>query len=305
MQKKIIALAIAGLASSAAFAADNVTIYGRLDYGFMTRSGNSGGVQNATSKHEFGSGLQAGSRIGFKGAEELGNGLKLIFESEFGTAVDQTAGTINAAGGVPSGPSAASGSTAATWTNRHSYVGLTGGFGTAVGGRLDGVRYGLFNKYDAFAGGTVGNFTNMAKGQVDRADNAIAYISPNFSGFTVTAAYATNIGGAEGGNNGYTGAATATAIGNNNDLRLNTLMGQYENGPISLSVDAETVKSVKSNNGLDLDVKVYVLAGSYDFGVVKVSALYDWHNVDVNDVEAAKDRAWFISAKVPDRKSVV
>jgi len=293
MQKKLIALAIAGLASSAAFAADNVTIYGRLDYGFMARSGNSGGVQNAETKNEFGSGLQAGSRLGFRGAEELGNGLKAIFEVEFGTAVDQIAGTLNATG------AAANGSTAATWVNRHSYVGLTGGFGTVVGGRLDGVRYGIFNKYDPFAGGTVGNFTHMSKGQVDRADNAIAYISPNFSGFTGTLAYSTNISGAEGANGGYTGAAVAAAPGNHNDLRLHTFMVNYANGPIDLTADAEQVKSEDSNNGLDLKVRVYTLAGSYDFGVAKVSALYDWHKVDLNGSEVADDRAWFLGAKIP------
>ena len=229
MQKKLIALAVAGLASSAVFAADNVTIYGRMDLGYLNQSGNSGGVQNVNSKGSIASGLQSGSRIGFKGSEDLGNGLKAIFQAEFGTAIDQASAT----------------STAATWVNRNSYVGLTGGFGTVVGGRLDGVRYGIFNKYDAFAGGTVGNFTQMT-GQVDRADNAIAYISPNFNGFTATLVYATNIAGPEN-------------AGNRNDLRLNTLMVNYENGPLSLTADYETVKSVEET-AANVDVKVTTLA---------------------------------------------
>ena len=272
MQKKLIALAIAGLASSAAFAADNVTIYGRMDYGYLNQSGNSGAVQNVNSKNSMASGIQAGSRIGFRGTEDLGNGLKVIFESEFGTGIDQTA----------------AGTTAATWLNRHSYVGLTGNFGTVVGGRLDGVRYGIFNKYDAFAGGTVGNFTQMT-GQVDRADNAIAYISPNFSGLTATLAYATNIAGPE-------------AAGNKGDLRLNTFMVNYANGPLDLTADYETVKSVNPVAGAaDLDIKVTTLGGSYDFGVVKLSALWDKHTADNRAAGAAVTdyRDWFVSAKAP------
>jgi len=272
MQKKLIALAIAGLASSAAFAADNVTIYGRMDYGYVNQSGNGGGIQGVDSRNSLASGVQAGSRIGFRGTEDLGNGLKAIFESEFGTGIDQTA----------------AGTTAATWLNRHSYVGLTGNFGTVVGGRLDGVRYGIFNKYDAFAGGTVGNFTQITN-QVDRADNAVAYITPNFSGFTGTLAYATTIAGPE-------------LAGNHNDLRLNTIMGNYANGPIDLTVDYETVKSVSPTAGNpDYDVKVTTLGGSYDFGVVKVSALWDKHTADnrANSTTPIDYRDWFISAKAP------
>lgn len=270
MQKKLIALAIAGLASSAAFAADNVTIYGRMDYGYVNQGGTSGGVQNINSKSSLASGVQAGSRIGFRGAEDLGNGLKAIFESEFGTGVDQTA----------------AGTTAAAWTNRHSYVGLTGNFGTVVGGRLDGVRYGIFNKYDAFAGGTVGNFTQMTA-QVDRADNAIAYISPNFSGLTATLAYATNIAGPE-------------AAGNRNDLRLNTFMVNYANGPLDLTADYETVKSVEpTSSAVDTDVKVGTIGGSYDFGVVKLSALWDQHKTDVGSTRVVDYRDYFVSAKAP------
>ena len=281
MQKKLIALAIAGLTSAGAFAADNVTIYGRMDYGYLTRSGTSGGNNNAETKGEFGSGLQSGSRIGFKGAEDLGNGLKAIFQAEFGIAVDQA--TV-------------AGSTAA-WTNRNSYVGLTGGFGTVVGGRLDGVRYGIFNKYDPFAGGTVGNFTQMTL-QVDRADNAIAYISPNFSGFTVTAAYATSAIGAEGVGNRTNAGLTSQA---SNDLQLNTLMANYENGPLSLTADYETVKGTKERTQANEQKQtVWTLAGSYDFGMVKLSALYDSHRADAAGVSNAADfRNWFVGAKIP------
>lgn len=280
MQKKLIALAIAGLAAVPAFAQSNVTIYGRIDYGFLNRGQNDGGVQNVYNRAEFGSGLQAGSRIGFKGAEDLGNGLKAIFQTEFGIGIDQPqAGTTNAG-----------------WTNRNSYVGLTGGFGTVVGGRLDGVRYGIFNTYDPFAGGTVGNFTQMTP-QVDRADNAVAYISPSFGGFVLTAAYSSNIAGGEGTRAGSVG-------GNDKDLRLNTIMLGYDNGPISAKLDYEQI----TTRGFNDDNRLWVATAgaSYNFGVAKVSALYDIVKSDPNgllgDYEA---RNWLVGVRAPIGKFTV
>src|SRR6185369_2216814 len=266
MQKKIIALAIAGLASSAAFAQSNVTIYGRADLGGMYRNGNSGAVSNTEGKYEIASGLQAGSRIGFKGVEDLGNGLKAIFEIEYGTSIDQNTG----------------GNKAATWTNRHSYVGLTGGFGTVVGGHLDGVRYGVFGAFDPFANGTVGNFTQMTV-QVDRASNAVAYISPKFAGFGVVLAYATAIDSNEANGNGIAGATTKVGsfdattgapkvtTSPSSDRTLNTIMGTYDNGPISARLDYEQIVPTNAEG----KTWVATAAASYDLGVVKVSALYD------------------------------
>lgn len=266
MQKKIIALAIAGLASTAAFAQSNVTIYGRIDTGFQSRLGSSGGLSNVPSKQEIGSGIESGSRIGFKGVEDLGNGLKAIFETEYGIGIDQT-------------NTAASPATSATWTNRHSYVGLTGGFGTAVVGRLDGVRYGVYGQYDPFANGTVAGFTQITR-QVDRADNAVAYISPSFGGFGVVLAYATNIAGAE-------------SFGNRTDHSLETIMLTYDNGPISARLDYEQVTTPGTNGD-----KTWVAtgAGSYDFGVVKVSALLDQIK---NETAGLKEQVWLIGAKAP------
>lgn len=292
MQKKIIALALAGLASSAAFAQSNVTIYGRADYGFLNRSGDDSSTPNRDSKNEFGSGLQAGSRIGFKGAEDLGNGLKAIFEYEFGVAGD--VGATAADGGLA--------------TTRHAYVGLTGGFGTLVGGRLDGVRYGIFNKYDAFAGGQVGNFTQMTA-QVDRANNAIAYISPTFAGFSAVLAYATHIGNSNplglGNQEGTNGAN-----GNDGDAQLNTVKLGYANGPISIDADWERVSfDSKATSGAGVvadDVTVMTLGGSYDFGVVKLAALYDNLQVDGRTGFGDADvDSWFVSASVPLGKFVV
>lgn len=282
MQKKIIALAIAGLASSAVFAQSNVTIYGRVDYGFMSRGNNDGAYQAANGrKQEFASGMAAGSRIGFRGNEDLGNGNKVIFQLEYGIGNDAT-GT-NAAG-----------SSAATWVNRNSWIGLTGNWGTVVGGRVDGDRYGVFNKYDAFGGGGMGNFTQMTF-QVDRGNNAVVYLSPTFAGgFSVWAGYSNALVGNEV--NGVAGGIDA----NDTDLRLGLIRLNYDNGPISAVANYEGFSS--SDNVFD--GKTWQIAGSYDFGVVKLSALYDRFS-NSEAVAPVNFRDWFVSAKIPVGKFTI
>ncbi|NJD33994.1 MAG: porin [Betaproteobacteria bacterium] len=291
MQKKLIAVAIAAISAAPAFAQSNVTVYGRVDYGWMSRGGDDGAVNTNGTKDEMASGMQAGSRIGFKGSEDLGNGLKAIFEIEQGLQSDSSATT---------------GSGVFSTLNRHSYVGLTGNFGTVVGGRLDGVRYGIYNTYDAFAGGGMGNFTQMTL-QVDRADNAIAYISPNWSGFSFVAAHARSVAGQEvtGGVNLVGGVAPAPQA-NTGDGRLYTINGKYSNGPISLDLDYETVIVENSNTAASGDTVVWTVAGSYDFGMVKVRALYDHHDKDTAGIlrtatnkNAVDYDAWFVSATMP------
>jgi predicted porin len=94
MQKKLIALAVAGLASGAAFAQTNVTVYGIVDAGYLYSSGNQskadGGGTNTFSG--LSSGISAGNRIGFKGSEALGNGLKAVFTLEYGLDIDTNQG---------------------------------------------------------------------------------------------------------------------------------------------------------------------------------------------------------------------
>ena len=75
MQKKIIALAIAGLSATSAFAADNVTLYGVADMyvGTASASWNGGSINRQSLVN---SGGLSTSRLGFKGTEDLGSGLK-------------------------------------------------------------------------------------------------------------------------------------------------------------------------------------------------------------------------------------
>lgn len=287
MQKKLIALAVAAVTSGAAFAQTNVTIYGNVDMGVMFRQGNNGAVANGQSQYDLQSAASQ-SHIGFKGVEDLGNGLKALFDLQYRISPDTSTGLATAG---------------------HQYVGLTGGFGTVVAGYLDGIRYGIYGKYSPFGNYSVASLTSMTT-QYDRAANALAYISPSFSGFTVILATATNTQGAEGSLNGAH-LTPKPSGGNTGDDRLLSANLIYANGPLSIDLDYETTRAV----GYDSDRLYVATAGaSYDFGVVKVSGVYDVIKGDVNSfiggntVGAAfglsptqkyDRRNWFIGATVP------
>lgn len=260
MQKKIIVLAIAGamagITAGSAFAADmsmssapSVNFYGVLDYGYLNRSGNSGGVTTqSSSTNSFDSGISTGSRLGVKGGKDLANGEKFLYEIEYGITIDNNGGGSNSTTTTTSSP----------FWNRHSYIGVTGDTGTFVGGRLEGARYSFSNKYDPFAGGTVGNFGSLL-GHQARADNAVAYISPTFAGgFSVLAAYTARLTGDENPSN-------------SGDARLYAIAPQYNNGPLSVTYDYEDA-TVHGTGG---DIKINVLGGSYDLSVVKLFGYWE------------------------------
>jgi predicted porin len=258
MQKKLIALAVAAVTSGAAFAQSNVTIYGTVDMGYLYRGGNNGGLADTKTQHAFQSN-SAESNIGFKGIEDLGNGLKALFDLQYVLTPDQNTAlgsSYTAGAGLGKG---------------HQYVGLTGGFGTAVAGQLDGIRYGLFAKYNPFGNYSVGNFASMTT-QYDRASNAVAYISPNFGGFTAVLAFATNTQTTEGGLNGAHAVGAKPNGGNTGDDRLLSANVNYTNGPLSLDLNYETTSAVGYTDG-----RLYVadFGASYDFGVVKIMGIYD------------------------------
>ena len=74
MKKTLTALAIASSFCGYAHAQSALNIYGIVDMGFVNESGGATG-----SKQRLTSGAQSGSRLGFKGTEELGANMKALF----------------------------------------------------------------------------------------------------------------------------------------------------------------------------------------------------------------------------------
>ncbi|MDP2869955.1 MAG: porin [Methyloversatilis sp.] len=313
MSKKLLAAAIAAaLVPTAVLAeASNVTMYGRIDYGFMSRGGDNNGLsQNGRDGrlNDFEDGIQGTNRIGFRGSEALGNGLKAIFEFEFGFSGD-------------------SGQSFGTTSNRHSWIGLEGAFGTALGGRVDGARYSFVGQYDPFKNQTVANAGSLfgvtsGLGQADRADNAVVYITPEVApGLKFLAAYTTSLL-SEAGSGAIAGQGQDIE---NGDTPLYAIAALYNNGPISFTLDYENLKIKNSgatnagttfalnpntgaivgtttpfSTGSDLEFDLWVVGGSYDFGVAKLSAYYENTKGDNNASKAISDGdGWLIGLTIP------
>ena len=279
MQKKLIALAVAGLVSAPAFAQSNVTIYGVADLGIGFIDGGKAGDVTGLAN-----GAWAGSRIGFRGTEDLGNGLKALFTLEYGIQVDE-------AEGIGTGTGANS--------TRQSFVGLQGGFGTLVAGRIQTPGYYFAGKYVPLGGWASVHDFMAGQGQdftiedSNRIDSAIAYMTPNFSGFSATLAYSF----------GDEVNESESAVDQTN--KANNVIGvglNYDNGPLSLGVVYHQVNDPDQNNfnGSVEDIQEWALGGSYDFGVAKLFATYQEREVSEygfgGDFE---DDIWTVGVSAP------
>jgi predicted porin len=285
MKKSLLALAVIGAFTGSAFAADSsVQLYGIIDMGVAHYTGVKPSAGTGTASFTgLQSGIQSPSRIGLKGSEDLGGGLSAIFNAETGFCA---AGT-NVTGGNSSGYCSGGG-----FMQRQSYVGLTGSFGTVVGGRLYNPAYNNQVAIDPFGyglTGSIGNTSLLAQNGVanlSRANQTLAYITPNFSGFNATLAYTFNVGGATDPIN--TAGSTSRAY---------WLSGNYNNGPITAGVDYSQISNMQ-NFGLSqgAKVKMYDLFGGYDFGIAKVVGLYS--NLKADGISGSQ-KQWMLGATVP------
>ena len=261
--------------SLAAFAAD-VTLYGVVDEGFLYthKDADKTGV-DAVDKLELKSGIQAGSRWGLKGTEDLGNGLKVGFILESGFNADD--GTQGVSG---------------TMFNREASLNVMGPFGQLSVGKIGAITQGTssWGKVGAvsafgtsYGAANVANATNVFAATVGVMDNTIAYQTPKFAGFTVYAQY--SMGSSKAASQDAEGKWTQTMVENESSTdRYYALGATYANGPVNLyfAVDSVNYASYfdKSGTGTavenvtkDVDDSLTVaFGGSYDFSVVKVFA---------------------------------
>lgn len=233
MKKSLLALAVLGAFAGAASAQTNVTIYGVADAGFVRFD------DGADAVIKLDSGIQSGSRIGFRGTEDLGGGLSAIFTLENGFAIDD--GTM--AGGLLFG--------------RQAFVGLNGGFGSVKLGRQYNPIRNAIEAVDPFNLGLAGRADVMFNVYGDRADNTVNYTTPNMNGFTGQAAY-----------------SFGEIAGSTSTKRQIGLSVSYAAGPLTVIL-AHHDQNLATAAGVDSgDSKSTYLGGMYDFGVVKLHAAY-------------------------------
>lgn len=158
-------------------AAPSVTLYGLLDASLAhTRyTFDQAGEYVRNERGDVRSGIIDTSRFGIRGREDIGNGLRVLFQLE--QAVDLADGT------------------AGNW-RRQSWAGLRGAWGTLTLGRQKDVADAMF-KVDTIRG--LGKSKRAFGGKGRRHDNLLKYISPDFAGVRGGIAYASREGSDENG----------------------------------------------------------------------------------------------------------
>ena len=261
MKKSLIALAVAGAFAAPAFAAtSNVDVYGVLNIA----------IQDTDVAGSDMTILDNTSRIGFKGSEDLGGGLKAIWQIE------------SALGG--NGTTAIGGADMAA--NRNTFVGLAGGFGTVLMGRHD-TPYKLGTVSLDIFGDTIGDYNLGRTDGVEllmnahdhRNGQALAYISPTWSGFHFAVAGVMS--------NGEAGSALINQSTDTLDAVSATAV--YANGPLFASLSYQKAEDAGAAAGLQ-DSKGVKLGVGYTFGDAKVGFVYE----DISGAAGERD-SWLIN----------
>ena len=263
MKKTLAAVAVLGAFAGSALAAD-VQLYGIVDTGVGYNHVDADGFGQDKDSFGMQSGQASGSRFGFKGTEDLGNGLTVGFILENGIKSDT---------GVDDG----------VMFNRESSLFLEGGFGKVAFGRIGSLNNGQSSwakvgMISAFGTSDWGGYSAQVGDIMATAsqwDNMIAYQTPDFAGFKVYAQYAM-------GNqvDGTDADEVEGKYGDENESssdRYYAIGATYNNGPFAayFAVDSINYASVTTELGNkvieDMDDSLTVtLGGSYDFDVVKV-----------------------------------
>lgn len=259
MKKTLIAMAIMAT-SGAAMAQSNVSLYGIVDMGLNSTNISGDRVTGLDS------GLQSGSRIGIKGSEDLGNGLKANFVLE--SAIDVDTGTgLNG-------------------FNRQSWLGLSGNFGEVRFGRQYTEMRNALEAVDPFSLGLAGAATNiwgnsyatLGEGIDQRLNNTVSYALPTLAeGLSVSTSYSF------GEQAGSISDGSTWSIGAGYNVSAANLQFAYQ------STDLGNVG----------DRNEYLLGGTYDFGVAKAHAAYGERSTKFTGLGKEKVRNYMVGVSAP------
>jgi len=224
MKKTLIALA--ALASTAAFAQSSVTLYGVADAALSKVTDKSAALSSAGTMNN------GTSRWGVRGTEDLGGGLKAGFNFEQGLSLND--GTLAKSGAGEFGRAA--------WMN------LSGGFGEVRLGRTLNPSFYAAAAWELTGAANysvvVSQFGAVLGGI--RNSSQIAYTSPNMGGFSATVGYVLK------GNSANEKAK----------VDLNAI---YANGPLAVALGYNKVQDAEKNVhvGARYNFGMFTLAGGY------------------------------------------
>lgn len=258
----------AGIAS----AQTTLTLYGVVDAGIAYDKD----VSANDKTWRLQSGQQSGSRLGFKGSEDLGGGLSAVFTLENGFNVDD--GTMGQGGRL---------------FGRQAWVGLNGGFGSVKLGRQQTPLYYALQTVDPFGINLAGNAQRIfgtglyAVDPLSRSDNTITYSLPNIAGFT-----------------GQLGYGFGEQTGDRSRLRQGEVGLSYVNGPINVQFayhDANTftlpAAAAVVGTGT-VEYRTAFIGGTFDFGVAKAHLAFADSEAEAA-ATTADNRNWMVGVSAP------
>jgi general bacterial porin, GBP family len=253
MKKTLLAVALLAGFAGAAQAADSVTLYGLIDAGIGYEQVKFNG--HSQSRIAGVQGVSSGSRFGLRGSEDLGDGLRAVFNLEGGF-------------GPMNGQSLQNGR---LW-GRQATVGLdSDSWGRLEFGRQTNLASKYFGSIDPFSisYNTANLGTTFSSANTMRLDNMVLYQTPSMDGFKVGVGYSFSADDSvtDDKQKGF-------ATGNNN--RVLTAGVQYLNGPLNLAAAYDRFNPSNDTTGGKSSSRIqeYIIGGTYDFEVVKVAAAF-------------------------------
>lgn len=236
MKKHLIAAAVAVAFAAPAMA--QVTVYGKANMGYSKASGSDGVLANGPDG--------SSSRVGFKGSEDLGGGLKANFLFEHGLSPD-------------------TGAADATFWQRSSWVGLSGGFGEVRLGRQYTLGFlGIIGQMPSTAAASDIRVGFGFQGQGSRNSDQIQYHSPKMGGVQLRASTQLDGDTANAPNTEYAlvyGAGALSAAANygkkDGEDSETSVWAAYNFGPAALAAG-----SINSNAGDGTWARVKVPMGA-------------------------------------------
>lgn len=231
------------------------------------------------------------SRLGFKGSEDLGDGLSAVFQVELGINWDGTTSTVcteaawvdsNSNGIVDAGEVKCTKTTSVnTISLRNTYAGLSSkSFGTVLLGTHDTPYKVSTGTLDVFAD-SMGDY-NAIMGNVNgttnfdlRPKDVIAYLSPSWGGVQISAASV------------QTG--TESSNGANSDPSAYSFSANYKSGSLYAALAHEIHKNGITSWDAGTTITGTKAGLGYSFGNTKVGAVYEMINDDKSNSQFSRN----------------
>ena len=231
------------------------TVYGKI-YMTMLKSETKGVSDNSLDARN--------SRLGFKGKTAVDGGLNVIYQLEYGVEPTEASATVNTTTGDTN-----------IFSQRNAFLGLSGDFGTILGGTSDTPLKSAQGSIDQFNDLPVGDIASLVNGEV-RANDVVAYVSPTFNNISVMAAVTQDEGSAANASsfnitykaNGlYLAAAHDSKVGTDTTTRV---VAEYAMDAFTVGALHSSSKATASASSLSGNV----VTGSYKIDKFKLKAQF-------------------------------